>query len=191
MVVLDETDPEILDIILQHCYIRIPYDVGRHIEQCKMTEDLREIIDLISAANKFGVLDLVKQAVAILHDMIKEVDWSEDDAEEISQMTVTAAFAENACSAFDHVKPVIAHFITRIFREHEILRGTVNNLLGQYAELRMLVMSDGLLTPPSSMSTSSTSTLDTSSRRPKMRRSGTSKDSTSSTSSWRKRFHWP
>jgi hypothetical protein len=123
--------------------------------------------------------------------MIKEVEWSEEDAEEITQMTITAVFAENACSAFDHVKPAVAHFIARIFREHEILRGPVNNVLGQYAELRMLVVSDGLLTPPSSMSTCITSTLDMSSIHSKLRKSGISKDSTSSTSSWRKRFHWP
>jgi hypothetical protein len=191
VVVLDDTDPEIRDIVLQHCYVRTPYDVGRHVERCKIAADIREVIDLVSTAAKFGVLDLVKQAVAILQDMITEVEWTEDDAEEIAQMIIQAAFAEKACKAFEPVRPVIAHFIARMFREHETLRGLVNDLLGQYADLRMLVMSDGLLTTPTRISTPSTATLYTISSRPRLYRSDTSKGSTSSTSSWRKKFHWP
>jgi predicted hydrocarbon binding protein len=182
-VVLDDIDPEILDIILQHLYVRIPYNVGSHIERCETPEDVQEVVELIVASNRVGVLDLVKQAVVILKDMIEEVEWSEEDSEEIAPMITKAAFEGKANRAFEPVKSATAHFIAKTFREHEILRGAMNDLLGRYAELRMLVMSDSLLNSSPSVSTFSTSTIDTISTRPKLQRSCTSKTSTSSASS--------
>ena len=72
--VLDDIDPDVLDIILQHLYVRIPYNVGSHIERCEKPEDVQEVVQLIIASDRVGVLDLVKQAVAILKDMINEVE---------------------------------------------------------------------------------------------------------------------
>jgi hypothetical protein len=190
-IVLDDIDPEILDIVLQHLYVRIPYNVGSHIERCETPEDVQEVMELIIASDRVGVLDLVKQAVVILKDMIEEVEWSEEDSEEIAPMIAKAAFELNARGAFAPVKSATAHFIARTFREHEILRGAMNDLLGQYAELRMLVMSDSLLNSSPSISTLSTSAINTISTRPKLQRSRTSKTSTSSASSWRKKLLWP
>ena len=189
--VLDDIDPDVLDIILQHLYVRIPYNVGSHIERCEKPKDVQEVVELIIASDRVGVLDLVKQAVAILKDMINEVEWRQEDSEEIAPMIAKAAFDGKANREFEPVKSATAHFIARTFRRYEMLRGAMNDLLGRYAELRMLVVSDSLLNSPPSISTLSTSTINTVSTRPKLQRSRTSKTSTSSTSSWRNKLPWP
>ena len=99
-VVLDDIDPDILDIILQHLYVRIPYNVGSRIERCETPEDVQEVVELIVASDRVGVLDLVKQAVVILKDMIEEVEWSEEDSEEIAPTITKAAFEGKANRAF-------------------------------------------------------------------------------------------
>ena len=119
------------------------------------------------------------------------LNGSQEDSEEIAPMIAKAAFDGKASREFEPVKSATAHFIARTFRKHQMLRGVMNDLLGRYTELRMLIVSDSLLNSPPSISTLSTSTISTVSTHPKLQRSRTSKTSTSSTSSWRKKLPWP
>jgi hypothetical protein len=67
-------------------------------------------IDIIKVADKYGVVALVQEAVEFLSEVYRKIflpAYRKFEAEEIAEaieLVVEAAFAQDACSAFEEMK---------------------------------------------------------------------------------------
>jgi hypothetical protein len=139
-VILNENDPEILDIVLRHLYVRyekLPYEYS-------MTHSALAQLALKVAvvADQFGVPALLDMAIDMLRTIIEPKSWRKKNevVDCIMNVIVPGLFSEPVCAALEMFKELMPKSIATLFERNHNDRDQISEVLCQYPVLNKQVM---------------------------------------------------
>ena len=140
---LDDNDPEALEVILRHLYVRLESYRPRSSSTIDFSQNAQFDINVAITADQLGVLDLAEQAAEYLKSEIGWELWEDEMyADTMIEIAIPAIFGKPVCAALKAVEIVIAVSVAAAFRGCIGSLDRINSLLCQYPILNRQVLEE-------------------------------------------------
>ena len=138
---LDDNDPEALEVVLRHLYVRWSRYRSPYILNANFLQTTQFHINVTVTADQLGVLDLAEHVAAGLQRSISKKEWKHSwYADMMTEVMVPAIFNQHICAALEILKPEITSSIADVFSGHEECIDQINLVLCQNPELNKLLL---------------------------------------------------
>jgi hypothetical protein len=137
---LDNNDPEALEVVLRHLYVRSGCCWVLHKGEGKYSKEVQFHIDVAITADQIGVLELAEEVVKYTKRRISMECWKlESYARTMTENFIPAVFGKPVCAALETLKEAIILAVAKAFRDRESPLDQINLVLCQYPELNRKV----------------------------------------------------
>jgi hypothetical protein len=138
-VILNENDPEILDIVLRHLYVR--YEKLLYANSMTDSAVAQLALKLAVTADQFGVPALLDMAMDMLRTFFEPKSWRKKNVVDcIMDVIVPGLFSGPVCATLEMFKELMPKSIATLFERNHNDRDQISEVLCQYPVLNKQVM---------------------------------------------------